>query len=383
MKKIEVILKVTEKCNLRCKYCYNNENSRKDECLSLERFEKLLRVLLTGYNLIHIIWHGGEPMSAGIDYFRAAMDVEKRVHIETGVVIENSIQTNGTLIDSTWIKFFKTHGFRVGLSFDGVNNEKYRQGTDKVMKAIKLLNSEGMKFGCNAVVADDEYDLLANYEFFKGLGISFDFSRIISEGGAKDMPSLESVSYAEKMCRLFDLWVKDTDGVSIRSFALYLNLAAGGNFRICSCASCHMKYLSITADGSVYNCARESMRSYPFGNIDDFEKADEIFNSDGARALVLGSVKRRNKCKESCEYFDLCAGGCADIAMVENGLENMPTEYCYVFKTVYSHVKEFYEGVMRDNTPLSELNPTVKNVFARGLSKMSMTAQNPLGDSYV
>ena len=82
-------------------------------------------------------------------------------------------------------------------------------------------------------------------------------------------------------------------------------------------------------------------------------------------------------------FFDLCAGGCADIAMVENGLENMPTEYCYVFKTVYSHVKEFYEGVMRDNTPLSELNPTVKNVFARGLSKMSMTAQNPLGDSYV
>ena len=383
MKKIEVILKVTEKCNLACKYCYNGEMQLCKECLSLEKLDKLLRTLLTGYNFIHIIWHGGEPLCAGIDYFKSAIDVEKRVHIETGVVIENSIQTNGTLINSEWIRFFKENDFRVGLSFDGIDNEKYRQGTDKVLKAIKLLQSEGMKFGCNAVVSDNDYDLKKNYHFFKEKGISFDFSRIISEGGAKDMASLEAVAYAKDMCDLFDEWLYDKDGVSIRSFATYLNMAAGGGFRICSCASCHMKYLGVRPDGSLYNCARDSMRDYCFGNIDDFSSTTEIFNSKGAQALVLGSIARRNKCKEKCEYYHLCAGGCADIAIVENGLENTPEEYCYIFKTLYSHIKAAYDSIITEKISLAELNPAVKQVLARTLSKMSTTTKNELAETYL
>lgn len=382
MKKIEVILKVTEKCNLRCKYCYNGEREYSDGTLSLERFEKLLRVLLSGYNLIHIIWHGGEPMTAGIDYFRKAMDVERRICIESGVVIENSIQTNGTLINSEWISFFKEHDFRVGISFDGVNNEKYRQQTNTVLKNIKSLKSAGLKFGCNAVVADNDYSLWDNYLFFKEMGTGFDFSPMFSEGGAKNMGEVQSRTFADKMCELFDKWVYDKDGVSVRTFALYLNLASGGNFRICSCASCHMKYISITADGTLYNCARESVREYPFCNIDDVETVSQIFNSEGAKRLISGSVERRKKCMDTCEYFSLCAGGCANNAIVEGGLENIPTEYCHMFKTLYSHIKKVYDELIENKVCLSELNPTVKNVLARNFSKMSTTTKNDVADTY-
>ena len=64
MNKIEIILKVTDACNLRCKYCYNSDKAYERNCLSLVHFEKLLNVLLTGYNMIHIIWHGS-PLAAG------------------------------------------------------------------------------------------------------------------------------------------------------------------------------------------------------------------------------------------------------------------------------------------------------------------------------
>lgn len=383
MKKIEVILKVTDACNLRCKYCYNSEKNYKNETLSLERFEKLLNVLLTGYNLIHIIWHGGEPLCAGLDYFKAAMDVEKKVHIQSSVVIENSIQTNGTLINDQWIKFFKEHDFKVGISFDGVENEKYRQQTDKTLAAMKKLKEAGISFGCNAVVADNDYDLAANYKFFKEHRLAFDFSRILYEGGAKNMPSLETQAYTKALCDLFDQWIYDTDGVSVRTFALYLNLAKGGRYRICSCCSCHTKYLSISSDGSLYNCGRASMTEYPFGNIDNFESAQEIFASEGAMALLLGSIERRNKCKESCAFFPVCAGGCADIAIMEHGLENIPTDYCYSFKTVYTHVKETFDRLMNEQVPLSSLNPTVKTVLAKSLARSDGTTKNLLADTYL
>ena len=383
MRKIEIILKVTDACNLRCKYCYNSETAYTKNCLPLEKFEKLLKVLLTGYNMIHIIWHGGEPLSVGLPYFRQAMDIERRFFIENGITIENSVQTNGTLIDKEWIDFFKEHNFKVGISFDGIENEKYRGQTEKTLKAFRLLQEAGISFGCNAVVADDDYDVKANYRFFKDKGISFEFSPLLSEGGGKHMPSPQCVRYAGKMCDLFDQWIYDREGVSLRTFSLYINLASGGRFRLCTCASCHMKYLSIDPDGTVYNCARSGIGNYPFGNIDDFETTAQIFSSQGAKKLITGSVLRREKCKESCEYFHACAGGCADIAIMENGLENIPTDYCYIFKTLYRHVSETFNRLMEENVPLSQLNPAVKNVLARNLSKMTPTAENNLSDTYV
>ncbi|MBQ7415957.1 MAG: radical SAM protein [Oscillospiraceae bacterium] len=383
MKKIEVILKVTDACNLRCKYCYNSEKAYVKNCLPLEQFEKFLNVLLTGYNLIHIIWHGGEPLCAGIDYFRKAMDVERRVHIQSGVTIENSIQTNGTLINREWIQFFKEHDFRVGISFDGIENEAYRGQTDKTLRAMDTLRAAGLRFGCNAVVSNDAYDLKANYRFFKEKKISFEFSPLLSEGGGKSMPSTGSVRYAQALCDLFDEWIYDVDGVSVRTFSLYLNLATGGRFRVCTCASCHLKYLSITPDGTVYNCGRDSVGKYPFGKIDDFENTKQIFASEGAKALIGGSVLRREKCKASCEYFGVCAGGCADIAIMENGLENMPTDFCHTFKTVYKHVSETFAELVKNNTPLSQLNPAVKAILAKNMAKMTGTTENDLADTYV
>ncbi|MBQ7225931.1 MAG: radical SAM protein [Clostridia bacterium] len=383
MKKVEIILKVTDACNLRCKYCYNGEREYEKNCLSLEHFEKLLNVLLTGYNLIHIIWHGGEPLSVGLDYFKKAMDVEKRVQIQSGVTIENSVQTNGTLINSAWIKFFKEHSFRVGISFDGVENEKYRGCTEKTLAAMEKLRANGIKFGCNAVVADNDYDIIKNYEFFASKGISFDFSRMIQEGGAKNMVSVGTESFVKSMCDLFDHWVYDTDGVSVRTFVMYLNLLTGGRYRICSNCSCHLKYLSISPKGTVYNCSRESMGAYPFGSIESFETTDDIFNSEGAIKLLSGSIERRNKCKAACEYFELCAGGCADVAIVENGLENIPTEYCYTFKTLYSHIKGVYEEIVNKGTPLSDLNPTVREIMVRSISKTVSTTKNDIADTYI
>lgn len=371
MRKVEVILKVTEACNLKCKYCYNGTESRKTEVLSLTRFEKLLNVLKTGYDKISIVWHGGEPLLAGPDYFRQAFDIEKRLALNGSVIIENNIQTNGTLINNAWIRFFKENDVRVGISFDGTSNDKYREQTDKVLKAMKSLKNAGLRFGCNAVVADDEYSLKDNYEFFKSQGLGFDFSMVLGEGGAKDSLSVSSAVFADKMVKLFDEWIYDTDGVSVRTFAAYLAMASGGKFRVCSNCSCIMKYLSVSPDGTIYNCGRASLKAYPFGNIDEIDNVSQIFSSKGALELISGSIKRREKCKSGCEFFNVCAGGCSDVAATENGLENPPTNYCYVFKTVYGHVKDVLDEILQNSTPLSKLNPTVKTVLAKRLMHSS------------
>ena len=368
MKKINVIVKVTDACNLRCKYCYNSESHYTREVLSLARFEKLLTLLAKDYQSIDLIWHGGEPLCAGLEFYQKAMEIEEKIYKETSAEISNLVQTNGTLINKEWVTFFKKYHFSPGISFDGVNNEDYRQQTDKTLTALDLLKKEGIQTGCLAVVADENYDVLENYKFFAEKGVSIAFSPMFNEGGGKDMQGVSAQYYVEQMKRLFDYWLYDVNGVTVKDFRSYVSMALGGNEKSCNNGSCLGKWLGITANGDIFNCGRDSMKDYRFGNIDEIDTIAELYQSEGFRNLLRGSIARRKQCMADCEYFDYCEGGCPDMAILENGLSERPGFSCECFIGIFSYVKEKMQAVFDAKTPLSQLNPTIRSVAVKCLT---------------
>lgn len=363
MNKVNVIIKATNACNLRCTYCYNSDTEYCNAILPIKKFEKFLILLAQKYNEIDIIWHGGEPLLVGIDYMTQAMDAEARIRFDRGVKITNKIQTNGTLIDKKWAEFFKKHDIKPGLSFDGLNNEKYRQGTDKVLRAMDLLKKEGVRFGTLAVVADNDYDYLANYKFFVEKKISTDFSPIFKEGNAKDLGDLEAEKFADEMIRLFDYWITDKTGVGIRLFTNYMSMTMGKNCRTCTNASCIGNFFSIYPNGDIFNCGRSSMTNYPFGNIDSVESVEDLFRSQGFHDLLVGAISRREKCKDACDLFEYCCGSCSDGAIIEGGLDKIPAFSCYCFKKIFKHVYDATLKLIEDKTDLDTLNPAAKRTL--------------------
>jgi uncharacterized protein len=67
---------------------------------------------------IFFSWHGGEPLMAGIDFFRRVVGFQKK-NRRPGRTILNGVQTNGTLIDMNMASFFAEESFVVGISIDG------------------------------------------------------------------------------------------------------------------------------------------------------------------------------------------------------------------------------------------------------------------------
>ena len=363
MDHVNVVVKVTNACNLRCAYCYNKETDYASDLLPLERFTKFLRILSERYKSIEVIWHGGEPMLAGIDYMTKAVAAEEEISLHTGVKIANKIQTNGTLIDKKWATFFKKHDFKPGISFDGLQNEKHRQGTKKVLDAFNILRKHDVRFGTLAVVADSEYDLLENYKYFASLKLATDFSPVFQEGGAKNLTALSAEKFAADMIKLFDYWLYDKTGVNVRLFSTYISMILGKSCRVCTNSSCIGSFFSIYPNGDVFNCGRASMAAYPFGNVDDINSVDDLLNSDGFRNLLIGAIARREKCKASCDLFPYCCGGCSDQAILEGALDSAPAFSCYCFKTIFTHVREAVNEIIANKTPLTELNPAVKRVW--------------------
>ncbi len=93
-------------CNLRCKYCYYLDNkalypAESAFVMNDDILEKYIiqHIEATTEETVLFSWHGGEPLLAGIDFFRKAVFFQKK-HKPSGVKIVNGVQTNGTLIDN-------------------------------------------------------------------------------------------------------------------------------------------------------------------------------------------------------------------------------------------------------------------------------------------
>ena len=64
------------------------------------------------------IWHGGEPLLAGIDFFRKAVAAQEYLK-NPDQKIKNYLQTNGTLLTKKVPAFLEEFNFTVGVSLDG------------------------------------------------------------------------------------------------------------------------------------------------------------------------------------------------------------------------------------------------------------------------
>jgi uncharacterized protein len=125
---LDVVLKVAERCNLACPYCYyfykENDLHRGAKAVMAEpTMREVVSFLRRGaieldIRHLYIGLHGGEPTLLPKERFdrlctmlREGLEDVTRVHL--------GMQTNGTLLDEEWIDLFARHRVMVGVSLDG------------------------------------------------------------------------------------------------------------------------------------------------------------------------------------------------------------------------------------------------------------------------
>jgi len=147
-------------CNLDCRYCYYLPKEKLYPGSQFRMTDELLEEFTRQYiaaqqvNQVTFAWQGGEPLLMGLAFYERAIHFQRK-YARPGMRVENTMQTNGTLIDQDWARFFKRHNFLVGLSLDGPRelHDAYRVNKggagsfEDALRGWKLLNACGVETG--------------------------------------------------------------------------------------------------------------------------------------------------------------------------------------------------------------------------------------------
>ena len=286
-----IFLKPTLYCNLKCDYCYCYRGSKKSVPLNIMPLSTIERIIfeymriaqLNHYQNINVVWHGGEPLCAGLDLFKNSIEMEKK-YTNTSIKINNYIQTNATLVNDEWASFFKKNKFNIGVSIDGpqqVHNlhRKNKAGESsfkQTIEGIKILQQHDLPLGALSVITEKNYRYAKDiFNFFLELEISLvDFIPCFYYS---DDLSPTPEHFGDFLISIFDLWRNESKKIKItflddlsKKIGEYTGDRKEQYTTICELSGHCGRNIAILTNGDVYPCeCLINMEYMKLGNINE------------------------------------------------------------------------------------------------------------------
>lgn len=375
-------------CNLACDYCYYLEKSKlyqesPKHIMSDELLEKFIKEYIESQTMPQVLftWHGGETLMRPLSFYQKAMELQRKY--ARGRTIDNCIQTNGTLLNDEWCRFFHDNNWLVGVSIDGPQefHDEYRKNKQgkpsfmKVMQGINLLNKHRVKWNALAVVNDFNADYpLDFYHFFKEIGCRYiQFTPIVErifrhddgrhlaaveEGDNEKLAdfSVTPEQWGNFLCTIFDEWVKNDVGeYFIQLFDATLANWVGEQPGVCSLAKTCGHAGVMEFNGDVYSCDHFVFPQYKLGNI--YSKTlVEMMYSDKQQQFGRNKFDSLpSQCKE-CQYLFACNGECpknrfCKTASGEPGLNYLCKGYYQYFDHVAPYMDFMKKELLAERAP--------------------------------
>lgn len=375
-KPLYVMLKpVGSACNLACQYCYYLEKellypNNKRSWMSEETLETFIQqyFLAQTQPYVSFTWHGGEPLLRPISFYKKALKLQQKYG--KGFYIENSLQTNGTLLTDEWCRFFKENNFLIGLSIDGpaTVHDAYRQtlsgkgSFQKVLNGIRLLNKHGVEWNAMAVVnAQNVKDAATFYNFFKSINCHFiQFTpiveRLVPHADGRCLASVNEQTqtmsplsvtpeeWGAFLCDLFDLWIKEDVGTYyIQMFDATLANWVGQTPGLCTLSKSCGHASVMEHNGDVFACDHFVFPEYKRGNIHTQTITEMMYSPE---QLQFGKNKWQSlprQCKE-CSFLFACYGECPKNRFAIDAYGNKGLNYlCKGYKRFLAHVAPYMQ----------------------------------------
>lgn len=323
-----IIFKPTEACNSNCVYC-DVVDRKQPKTMPLDLLE-LVIMKMNDYLLelpeenFTLIWHGGEPLLLGVDYFNKALDMIDKHCSTTKNRIEHAIQSNLTLMKQEYIPVFRRMNITsIGTSFEpiqhlrgpgkNIDSEKYNKA---FFRGINILKENGIGWGFIYVVTRKALERpLEIFYFLSNLSLTggFMLNPVLIYGTDKSDIAITPMEYVDFLGQIFPVWWKHRDRYEdVDPFKMIVRnvIDHEDSLGCVDSGRCAYSHLYIGPDGETSQCGRSGdwdMISY--GSIN--ERSIREIMEDPKRQELLDRIAylHENDCKD-CRFWGICHGGC-------------------------------------------------------------------------
>ncbi|MGH9641509.1 MAG: anaerobic sulfatase maturase, partial [Terriglobales bacterium] len=302
----------------------------------------------------------------GVEFFRNVVALQAKYADGRG--IENALQTNGILLDETWVRFLAEHQFLVGISIDGPKRFHYTYRLDKggqptfprVVRAMDLLKAHGVAFNTLTVVnRKNSYYPLEVYRFLKRHGSGFmQFIPIVERIANQPQPggltmlspgsgepaavaewSVEPEQFGRFLCNIFDEWVRNDVGRQfVQLFDVSLEMWSGMESSLCVFRRTCGSAMALEHNGDLYSCDHFV---YPENRLGNIMESPLAVLAGSPQQTQFGQGKNDGLpqyCRE-CDVRFACNGECpkhrfATTPGGEPGLNYL----CAAYKMFFRHI---------------------------------------------
>lgn len=397
---ITLIVKVTNACDMRCRYCFI-EPSIVHKTMRDGTAHRIVDSFLGSefFESVHFVWHGGEPLLRGRAFFERIFQAQRSSRGR--VAYTNSTQTNATHLDDDLLDFLIANDVSIGLSLDGPAD--LTDASRRTRRALPLLAGGGTgdggchRDGCHgggdgggdggtrgdgpdrapagrgahattvdaarrlqergraaaAIVTVNRNNVdwpEAIYQEFQSRHIHMKINPL-TRSGLADTPAgadlgITAEEYGRFLVRMFDCWFDAPEPrISIEPFGQHLSRIVGEQVAH-SCfytRSCQRFFLGVSPDGDLFPCGMfQGEPSFRYGNIHDLPP-ERV-----AQTVLFGQIEVREEkvlrdCA-GCAFFDLCYSGCMFHSLKDSKILAEKDYYCAGYKIYFEHVLRRVHG---------------------------------------
>jgi uncharacterized protein len=323
--RIQLVVKISKYCNLRCAYCYEfNELSNKSR-MSLKNIEHMLRNLHSAVELgqisgIEFIWHGGEPFLIPLQYYRAIGALQQEIFPDRDTY-QNMVQTNLTVLTDRHIEFLKGGDFfnHIGVSFDVFGDQRVDTTgalrNDKIIGNMEKLVEHEIAFGAISVLSRDTLPHARKIQkFWETLGKGFRFLpfHLSIDDAQSQRHGLSGQEQVVALNQCFLEWLQSPAPVRIDPIYEYLAYAleymAGGGKSIYDPSANEVVYVA-NVDGHISGIGQGELygADLRYGNIFTTSFSDILTSPTRKKATSVAVARMHRYCK-TCPYFGYCPG---------------------------------------------------------------------------
>jgi uncharacterized protein len=341
---------------------------------------------------LDITFHGGEPLTAGIDFYRQALPRLRQINKTKGPKL--NIQSNLWLLTEEFCELFEEYGLSLGTSLDGpeeiTDNQRGRGYFRRTMEGIKLARRHGLPVGCictftrqSASHADEIID------FFLHEGLSFTVHAAVPplvDSGPEQEPysflaqaadrwSLSPEAYGRLLMHLLDSYLLNYQRMRIGTLDQLSRSISSGEGGICTYRDCLGCYLAIAPDGSIYPCQRfTGINSFRLGQVRERPGREQLEQAPAWKMFRQREEHLRDECGD-CLRFNICKGGCPYNALAVpspahgSGLfHSLKDPYCPSYQRIFSHITEraLEEVFSEENMEAVMAQPDGRSLLRKG-----------------